>query len=54
MKSKRVKYIAIGLVSAVVLLLIWDVAIEPRLVDCKEEIATVAIYQKNEKASASR
>ncbi len=38
---KYVKYIAFGLTGVVVLLLIWGVVIEPRLVDYKEETAVV-------------
>lgn len=41
MKWKATKYGALGLTIALLLLLIWGVAIEPRLVDYREETAAV-------------
>lgn len=38
---KYIKYTALGLAGAVLLLLIWGVGIEPRLVDFKEETAVI-------------
>ncbi|HXG85042.1 MAG TPA: metallophosphoesterase [Pyrinomonadaceae bacterium] len=41
MKWNTIKYAALGLTTALLLLLIWGVAVEPRLVDFKEESAVV-------------
>ncbi len=38
---KYVKRIALGLAVVILLLLIWGVGIEPRLVDYKEEVAVI-------------
>ncbi len=41
MKGKTLKYLAFGLAGILILLLIWGVAIEPRLVDYNEETAVI-------------
>ncbi|HXG84742.1 MAG TPA: metallophosphoesterase [Pyrinomonadaceae bacterium] len=41
MKGKILKYLAFGLAGFLILLLIWGVAIEPRLVDYNEETAVI-------------
>ena len=46
MRWKTIKYIALGLTLALLLLLIWGVAIEPRLVDYRDETAVVPNLSK--------
>ncbi len=41
MKGKTLKYLAFGLAGILILLLIWGVSIEPRLVDYNEENAVI-------------
>ncbi|CAN5144348.1 metallophosphoesterase [soil metagenome] len=41
MLLKYIKYIALGIVGVVILLLIWGAVIEPRLVDLREETAVI-------------